>query len=195
MTQSAFNPKPMAVLDGGVQSPRRASVREAEKAAPLPGPVFSPDQVISALMGQQGVVLHGFGEIDPMLDGHIPNVPLSLLSDARAQDEAIEAVAQKQKHRSWLLLAALVLAMTLVGVGIGVVIDKATAAPAAASSINWSVLSVRQDGLEVSVANLPVFFAIGSTLPSGEVLLSVDPVIQSFSTDNQVVSLTKNNGK
>ena len=153
------------------------------------GPVFTPDQVISVLLGSQSIVLNGFCEVDMRLAKQVPNVPLYLLGDSPAQEELIQQVDQGWKTKiKWLSALVLVLVL-LAGLSVGWMINGSTGAPKAAEALVWKASRVQSDGVLIVVAGREILFPLGGMLPSGEELKRVDPLTQTYTTSEQVVTL------
>lgn len=157
---------------------------------PSVGPVFTPDQVVAALVGQSTIVLGGFGEIDAGISHQVPNVPLSLLGDTQAQEAVARRVESFWHRKIWALAALLAVLVLGCGIVLGYVWSGGTAS-GGADALLWRVVRVQSDGVSVAVAGREMLFPVGSMLPSGEELRHVDPVSQTFTTNAQLVTLKK----
>lgn len=159
--------------------------------------VFSPDQVVSAILGQSSVVLNGFGadDVHQNLAMDIPNVSMLWLHDAREQEKVIFDHAKKRAARLRFLAGSVLVLAIFFGLIVGSVFGKLSVRGIgeSAQSVRWQAVSVRNDGLELLVGERKIVIAVGSILPSGEILQAVDASRQMFTTPNQVVSV-KNMG-
>lgn len=156
------------------------------------GPVFTPDHVVSVLLGQQSIVLNGFGEIDEQLSAKLPNVPLYLLSDARHQEALIQEVNKTWRVKVWMLSALVLVLVLATGLGVGWMMKSSSELHSEA--LVWRASRVQSDGVMIWMADREVLFPLGGMLPSGEELRQVDPARQTYTTNAQIVTLSPKSG-
>lgn len=156
--------------------------------------VFSPDQVVCAILGRESVVLNGFGgDLHQELSLHIPNVPLPNMLETQVQAAIIAKSSKKRMLRLGVLAFSVVFLSIVLGVLIGSMPGKfvmpGSTKPAAL--VHWHAVAVRASGVELLVARERILIAVGGVLPSGEILQTVDVANQSFTTPNQVINVKK----
>ena len=157
--------------------------------------MFSPDQVVAAIMDAEDIVLRGFGELDEMASAHIPNAPFACLGNHDLQEGVIKEFDRRVKLRQYIIFSVIGLMLFLSGLLLGFMSEKslnaATDTGQANALAHWQVISVKADSVDVFVGDRLVVFPVGSTLPSGEILKTTNPSNQSYSTTNQFVSIRK----
>lgn len=155
------------------------------------GDAITPDQVVAALMGRQDFVMDGFGDLDPEISAHIPNVALPEMNGGLdSSRETIEFFERKQRIRLLAINMAVAIAVAAIAAFL-VLISTSKIIPNDSLNLEWKVVSVERDGVEVAIGGKRIAFPVGAPLPSGELLVSVEPAAQAFSTSNQVIQLRK----
>lgn len=151
------------------------------------GAVFSPHQVAQALLGTDKIVLEGFGNEAHDLPPDIPTVRSDQLDDFAAQAASVQA-ARRHSRRKLAFAAAVALSLALAAAfSLGQLLGATWRSTP--NALVWSVTAVQADGLLATVGEHKLHFPIGSVLPSGDTLQSVDPAKSTFTTDRQTVSL------
>ena len=155
------------------------------------GDAITPDQVVAALMGRQDFVMDGFGDLDPEISARIPNVALPEMNGGLdSSHETIQFFERKQRIRLLAINMAVAIAVAAIAAFL-VLISINKRIPNDSLNLEWKVVAIGRDGVDAMVGGRIVNFSVGSPLPSGEVLVSVDHVTQTFSTSNQVIQLRK----
>lgn len=157
-----------------------------------PGAAITPDQIISALIGADSVVLKGFNPVQTK--------PLPFWVPTISQfDVAMSAPAARKAslltHR--LSVLAVLIMLACVGLltywgqqmyGLAAATSKAQAQSKAAS---WAVKSVNDGGVQIQMGSILLPVPLGAMLPNGEILRGVDVQLQSYSTDTQTTVVKK----
>lgn len=86
-------------------SQNTSPVSSVKTDADSPACVFTPDQVVEALLGVSGVTLHGFDDLDCALDTKVPVVPIHL--SVKEQERLIRHLWLKRCLRIGGLIALL----------------------------------------------------------------------------------------
>lgn len=172
---SQFTPAPSRV----------ANPSAAARNAPF---VIAPDQVVAMLIKADHVNLRGFGGVSQKLPFWLPTTSAF---ESQVMETDIRTRNRFLSNLQWAFLAILGLTALLL-----VAITWVSQPNSRAQGI-WMVELVSTDSVRVRVGASGKFSAatltvpINAMLPNGEMLRSVDPALQSFSTDTQITVVKK----
>ncbi|MES2977737.1 MAG: hypothetical protein V4731_04880 [Pseudomonadota bacterium] len=149
-------------------------------------PIFSPDEVISAVLGQNAIQLAGFTAVNslslpvrlPMVD--IPNDPRARLHVGKAR--------KRLQQRIHLFLGTVAMGLALFSFGLGT-LATSTYRSVPVRTPQWHVSGISDHSLIVEIGDSKVKIPLGAPLPNGEEILSVDAERQVYVTAYQTVSL------
>lgn len=163
-------------------TPLNSSLKAANPAAF----VIAPDQVVAMLIGAEHVTLQGFGGVSQKLPFWVPTV--SHFGDVNTEAE----ICRKRllvTRLQWGLLGVLCFALSSLAF-----VAWVSRAPTSSHGA-WSIQVVRANGVSVRVgtantaASVVLSVPVGSMLPNGEMLISVDPVRQSYTTNTHITTV------
>ena len=145
---------------------------------------IAPDQVVAMLINADDINLHGFGGVSQSLPFWIPSA-----SKFDGVDVAIAHTRSLLTRLHWAILGTV--CMGFLVIAFVAFYNQPDHAPAA----SWNIKSVSARGVSVMVGTdlqTPLLdVPVGAMLPNGEILRSVDPALQSFSTDSQITVVKK----
>lgn len=158
---------------------------ESIKNGPPAPFTIAPDQVIGMLIQADHIKLEGFGGVAQKLPFWVPVATGFELPK-------VEVDIQRNRRRVEVIQWGVLLVVVVLFIALVLVLS--VGGPSG-SSITWRVKSVQARGIAVMLGEgeqkVQSFIPVGSMLPSGELLRSVDTGLQSYTTDTQIIVVKK----
>lgn len=153
-----------------------------------PREVIAPDQIVSALIRADSVLLKGFA-----------STPASsfLMPVVRSMDPAQSAPAARKaslitSRLGFAGIAVVVLCCSALAFWAGRLSDAPPGQASAAAAPTWMARAVKDSGVSLVMGSATLVIPVGAMLPSGEILRGINVSQQSYFTDTQV-TVVKNN--
>lgn len=145
---------------------------------------IAPDQLISALIGADAIELQGFGGIPARLPFWVP-----VISELKPSSTPAAAARARSAASKIAIISSIAGALALAFLAFWAGRAFSDASPLAQSQSGWHVKAVEQASVLVQVGVTQARVPVGSILPNGEILRSVDPDRRSFATDTLVTAV------